>query len=418
MKSDSGLAKCLQSCNLMNATEAHLHPFTSGRRGAALRGDVWLGFTPAQSGGLVLDFHSRVEGMYGAITRQLLVGLMTAAGVEHGTLEVHDSGAYPFLLRARLESLLVRVTGQADLRLSPEASLGEPLTAPQRNRPRRSRLYLPGNESKYMLNAALHGADAVILDLEDSVAVSAKADARAVVRHALFHLDWKNCERMVRINQGALGLEDLAYLHDAPLHLVLVPKVESAAELRAVDVALGERAVLLMPIIESAKGVMHVMEIAAASPRIVALTLGLEDLTADLGVQKTSAGRETSWACSQVIFAAKALGLQAIDSVYGDIDDDAGLRASVQRAKAIGFEGKGCVHPRQIPIVHEEFAPSAAQVQRACAIAVAFEEAQKQGLGVVSLGSKMIDPPVVKRALKTVSAALEAGLLASDWRSE
>ena len=401
----------------MTSTAASTHPFTSGRRGEKLRGDVWFGFTPATSGGLVLDFHSRLEAMYGDVTRTLLLALLAEADVQHGKLEVHDSGAYPFLLRARLESLLVRVTANPSLRLSPEPALGGPMAATQRNRPRRSRLYLPGNESKYMLNAAVHGPDAVILDLEDSVAASAKEDARAVVRHALFHLDWQDCERMVRINQGAMGLEDLAYLADAPLHLLLIPKVESAAELQTIDAALGNRDVLLMPILESAKGIMNVMEIAAASPRTVALTLGLEDLTADLGVVKTSAGDETSWACSQVIFAAKAFGLQAIDSVYGNIADESGLRASVQAAKAMGFEGKGCVHPRQICVVHEEFAPTSAETQRACRIALAFEEAERQGLGVVSLGSKMIDPPVVKRALKTVADALEAGLLDSDWRT-
>ena len=370
----------------MTSTEAPIHPFTSGRRGEKLRGDVWFGFTPASSGGITLDFNSRLEGMYGDVTRELLLGLLGEAGIENGHLEVDDSGAYPFLLRARLESLLVQVTGDQGLRLSPEAPLGEPMSSPVRERARRSRLYLPGNESKYMLNAAVHKPDAVILDLEDSVAASAKVDARAVVRHALFHLDWQDCERMVRINQGALGLEDIEYLADAPLHLILVPKVETAAELQAIDAALGDRDVLLMPIIESALGIMNAMEIAAASPHTVALTLGLEDLTADLGVVKTTAGHETSWACSQVIFAAKAHGLQAIDSVYGNIGDEAGLRASVQEAKAIGFEGKGCVHPRQIRVVHEEFAPSAAQIERACKITKAFEEAEKLGLGVVYLG--------------------------------
>ena len=400
----------------MTSTEAPLHPFTSGWRGEKLRGDVWYGFTPAVSGGIELDFHSRLEGMYGDSTRELLLSLLAEAGIENGFLQVEDSGAYPFLLRARLESLLIRVTGNAALRLSPEPPLGNPMSAPRRERARRSRLYLPGNESKYMLNAAVHCPDAVILDLEDSVAPSAKQDARSVIRHALFHLDWQDCERMVRINQGALGLEDLAFLADAPLHLVLIPKVESAAEMQAIDAALGDRDVLLMPIIESAKGIMNAMEIAASSPRNVALTLGLEDLTADLGVVKTTAGHETAWASSQVIFAAKAHGLQAIDSVYGNIADEAGLRASVQEAKAIGFEGKGCVHPRQIRVIHEEFAPSAAQIDRACKIALAFEEAEKQGLGVVSLGSKMIDPPVVKRALKTVADAIDASLLATDWR--
>lgn len=387
----------------MTRTDAPAFPFTSGRRGEKVRGDVWMGFAPADSGRLQIDLQSRLEGMYGDSTRALLGQLMKEAGVAHGHLEVIDAGAYPFLFRARLEALLVRALAQPKLRLSPEAPLGPAMVPSAKDRTRRSRLYLPGNESKYMLNAAIHGPDAVILDLEDSVAPAAKEDARSLVRHALFHLDWGQSERMVRINQGPMGLEDLAFLEGAPLHLVLVPKVETAEELQAVDAALGDADVHLMPILETAKGVMNAMEIAAASPRTVALTLGLEDLTADLGVVKTTEGHETAWACSQVIHAAKAYRLQAIDSVHGNVGDEEGLRASVRHAKSIGFEGKGCVHPRQIKVVHEEFAPTKEQVERARRIAEAFRKAEEEGLGVVSLGSKMIDPPVVKRALRTVA---------------
>jgi citrate lyase subunit beta / citryl-CoA lyase len=390
--------------------------FHAGRRGDQVRGDVWMGFVPANSGGLQLDFHSKLESMYGERTRELLLGLCAEAGVEHGTLMVEDQGAYPFVLRARLESLLQQVLDDPDLRLPPEPALGDAMPPADRNRARRSRLYLPGNEAKYMVNAAIHSPDGVILDLEDSVAPAAKYDARAMVRHALHCLDFGDCERMVRINQGEMGLEDLAYLADAPFHLVLIPKVETAAEIQAVVEAAGDRDLLFMPIIESAKGVMNAMSIAEASEQIAALTLGLEDLTADLGVVKTASGEETQFACSRVIHAAKAANLQAIDSVYGDIGDVAGLRASVRAAKAMGFEGKGCVHPRQIRIVHQEFAPTDEQIERACRIARAFAEAEAKGLGVVSLGSKMIDPPVVKRALAVVQSAVQSGQLDENWR--
>jgi len=390
--------------------------FTSGRRGESERGDVWMGYTPASS--LQVDFQSRLAGMFGVRTEALLRELLQAAGIRSGHLQVEDSGAYPFLLRARLESLLVKATGNPSLRLPTEAPLAAcPPPRGERERSRRSRLYLPGNEAKYMLNAACHHPDGVILDLEDAVAPEAKEDARAVVRHALHHLDWGDCERMVRINQGAMGLEDLAYLAEAPVDLWLLPKIESAAEVQVVAAALRDREQLLMPIIESARGVLAAEAIATADLKVVALTLGLEDLTADLGVVKTAIGHETLWARSMVLYAAKAHGLQAIDSVYGDVGDEAGFRASLQEAKALGFEGKGCVHPRQVAIVHQELAPSSQEIERACAIVRAFEEAQAQGLAVVALGSKMIDPPVVKRAQKTVEQALQQDLLEVDWRS-
>ncbi|MBC8405499.1 MAG: citrate lyase ACP [Planctomycetes bacterium] len=391
--------------------------FHAGRRGDEIRGDVWMGFLPADSGGLQLDFTSKLESMYGQSTRDFLLTLCNEAGVEHGTLFVEDKGAYPFVLRARLESLLQQVLDDSGLRLHHEAPLGDGLPPVEPKRMRRSRLYLPGNEAKYMLNAALHEPDGIILDLEDSVAPAAKFDARAMVRHALHCLDFGDCERMVRINQGEMGMEDLAYLKDAPFHLVLIPKVETAEEVQALEPIVADRDLLFMPIIESAKGVLNADAIAKASPRIVALTLGLEDLTADLGVVKTPGGKETAFACSWVIHAAKANGLQAIDSVYGNIADEEGLRHSLREAKAKGFEGKGCVHPRQIRVVHEEFAPSAAEIERACKITRAFEEAEAKGLGVVSLGSKMIDPPVVKRALTVVSFAIRASLIEENWRT-
>ncbi len=381
--------------------------FEAGRRGEQVRGDLWVGFTPGKGAGVELELRSKLDSLYGQSTRALLHSLLEAGGVDAGRLEVEDRGAYPFLIRARMEALLRRVSGDPALCLEPEASLGPEMAAPQRQRPRRSRLYLPGNEAKYMLNAAVHQPDGVILDLEDSVAPVAKHDARSVVRHALHSLDWGGCERMVRINQGEAGFADLAALADAPFHLVLIPKVESGEELRALDEACGDRELLFMPILETARGIMNAMEIAAASPRNVALTLGLEDLTADLGVVKTRGGEETRWACSQVIYAAKAHGLQAIDSVYGDVGDEQGLRESLRLAKAMGFEGKGCVHPRQIRVVHEELRPSEAELARARKIVAAFEEAEAKGLGVVSLGSKMIDPPVVKRALKMVASVEE-----------
>jgi len=380
--------------------EGHF-PQQAGRRGERVRGDVWMGYAPGQQS-LDIQLTSKLEGMYGERTREFLAELCAETDLKTGILEVEDKGAYPFILRARLEALWRKVAENPHLQLAPEPPLEGAVRAsdPQRNRARRSRLYLPGNEAKYMLNAALYEPDAVILDLEDSVAPPSKEDARSLVRHALHFLPLGNCERMVRINQGSAGLEDLQALGDAPFEMVLIPKVEDPETIAEVAAAAPDR--LLMPIIESARGVLQAQALGGSHPQVAALTLGLEDLTADLGVAKTPQGSETHLARSWVVLAAKAHGLQAIDSVYGDIADEAGLRSSVQEAKAMGFEGKGCVHPRQIRTIHEEFAPSAEELEQAQKIVAAFEEAQKEGLGVVALGSKMIDPPVVQRALNLV----------------
>jgi len=298
-------------------------------------------------------------------------------------------------------------------------------TRTTRERFRRSRLYLPGNEPKHFLNASQHKPDAIILDLEDSVAPPAKDAARLLVRNALRAVDFGECERMVRINQGDRGLADLDAVVPQNVHVILIPKVETAEQVKAADaraekvrLAAGlESPCLLMPIIESALGCFNALAIATASPNIVALTIGLEDYTADLGAQRTPEGRESFWARQVVVNAARAAGVTPIDTVFSDFSDMEGLRQSVLEAKALGFEGKGCIHPRQVPVVHEAFAPSSEEVEKAKRIVLAFQDAERRGLGVVALGSKMVDPPVVKRALRTVLMAEALALLPKDWQS-
>ena len=164
-----------------------------------------------------------------------------------------------------------------------------------------------------------------------------------------------------------------------------------------------------MPILETGLGIENCFEIARASERVAALTIGLEDYTADLGVVKTRDGDESLWARSRLVNAAAAAGIQAIDSVYGNVGDEEGLRAWGSRSRALGFQGMGCVHPRQIPVVHDAYSPSEEEVDKALRIMKAFEDAEKQGLAVVSLGSRMIDPPVVERARRLVEQARKAG---------
>ena len=194
---------------------------------------------------------------------------------------------------------------------------------------RRSRLYLPGSEPKYFINAALHSPDAIILDLEDSVHQQEKDASRLLVRNALQAVDFGACERMVRINQLPLGLVDLAAIIAEQPDLILIPKTEYAEQVQAVDQAIAELKrrhnlscdFWLMPILESGLGIENAFTIASASPNVVALTIGLEDYTADLGVVKTVDGRESLYARGRMVNAAHAAGVQAIDSVFGDVGD-------------------------------------------------------------------------------------------------
>ena len=393
----------------------------AGRRGPDIRSDLWVELELRDSGGIELGVKSKVDFMYGAANRSLILDVLKALGVAHARVAVEDAGALPFVIAARFEAAVRRALPGKDAPewlLEPGPSFAQPSA---RDRWRRSRLYLPGNEPKFMLSARLHLPDAVILDLEDSVPPSDKDAALILVRNALRALDFGGCERMVRINQLPRGLDEVEPLVRAGANLLLIPKCEDDDEVEAVaeriDKAGGETDVWLMPIVETCRGMFKAHKIARASDRVVALTWGLEDYIADLGGTKTAAGFESLWARSQVVNAARAAGVQAIDTVFGDVDDLAALDQSCRAAKELGFEGKGCIHPRQVAVVNRSFTPAPDEVERAQRIVLAFRDAEARGLGAVAIGSKMIDAPVVRRALRTIELAIACGCLAADWEA-
>ena len=390
-------------------TQSRMQTAEAGRRGEDVRSDCWVKVTLTGSGGIEVALKSKVDSLYGESTRQLVRDELDALGVKNGKIEIEDGGALPFVILARVETAVRRLGLDMAEGYIPDFAPGTEYGT-ERDRFRRSRLYLPGNEAKFMLNAGLHKPDGIILDLEDSVAPPEKDAARLVVRNALRSINFHGAERMVRINQGERGLEDLEFVAPHNLHVVLIPKVEAPEQVKRVDRKIREllsarkidRPVYLMPIVESGLGALRAYEIASATDSIVALTIGLEDYTADIGAARTKKGRESFWARSQVVNAARAAGVQPIDTVFSDVADMEGLRDSVLEAKGLGFDGKGCIHPRQIAVIHEAFAPTEEELTKAKRTVEAFEDAERRGLGVVSLGSKMIDPPVVKRAQRIV----------------
>ncbi len=394
----------------------------AGRKGSDVRSDCWVSLELKNRGGIHIELRSKVDSMYGRSIRELVEKELSYFGISDAEIVVEDSGALPFTLTARIEAAiryaLPHTTKEflSDMRKCCRYGT-------QRDRFRRSRLYLPGNEPKFMINAGLHRPDGVILDLEDSVSPSEKEAAAILVRNALREVDFYNAERMVRINQLPKGLDDLKYIVPHNVHVILIPKCESAEQVQQVDEEVKRLSgkshqVLYMPILESALGIIKAYDIAVAAKNIVALTIGLEDYTADIGTQRTSEGKESQWARSMVVNAARAAGIQPIDTVFSDVVDMEGLKQSVLEARSLGFDGKGCIHPRQIQIIHEAFAPTEAEIDRAKRIVRVFEKAEAEGLSVVSLGNKMIDPPVVKRAQRTVRLAIALNRLDSDWREE
>jgi citrate lyase subunit beta / citryl-CoA lyase len=396
----------------------------TGNSGPKVRSDCEITLELNTGGGIVIDLISRVKTLYGASIIQLITEILEFFEVKDALVKINDSGALPFVIAARLEAAVKQLVN-TELEYLPEF-LSENEYSTTRGRFRFSRLYLPGNTPGLMINAGLHSADGIILDLEDSVAPEKKDEARLLVRNALRQINFCGAERMVRINQGEKGIEDLHFVIPHNVNLILIPKCENASYVKRVESEIRNikeshninNQVFLMPIIESALGIENSFDIARSSEDVVALAIGLEDYTADLGVPRTTGGMESLYARTRLVVAAKAAGIQPIDSVFSDVGDMEGLKQTVQISKSLGFEGMGCIHPRQIAVIKEGFAPDTIEVEKSKKIVVAYETAKLNGLGVVALGTKMIDPPVVARAQKTIDLAVQLGLLSSNWMNE
>jgi citrate lyase subunit beta / citryl-CoA lyase len=395
---------------------------TAGNKGEKIRSDCFVSLEITNEGGLIIDIKSKVGALYGKSNYALCLEILEFFEIKNAKLSLEDQGALPFVISARLEMAIRKLLPVDKSYISP--IIPENKYCTDKERFRFSRLYLPGNTPSMILNAGIHKPDGIILDLEDSVAPEKKEEARLLVRNALAAVNLYGAERMVRINQGALGLDDLRAVVPVNVNLVLVPKCESAAQLQVFDEEIQKikkdfglkNPVHLMPIIESALGIENAFEIAKSSPNVVAMAIGLEDYTADLGVRRTKEGQESLYARTRLVNACKAAGIQPIDSVFSDVADSKGLKENVANSKSIGFEGMGCIHPRQIRIIQDGFAPEAEEIEKAKKIVKAFGEARAKGLGVVALGTKMIDPPVVKRAEKIISLAILLGKLPKNWQ--
>ena len=395
---------------------------SAGPSGANVRSDCRVTLELRSSGGVEVELHSKVSPPDCDSIREQAAVELKRLGVEHAVVLIEDFDALPFVRSARIETAARKAGFKPPISRSVSDSKGRAQSP--RDRLRRSRLYVPGTEPKYFLNAVLHQPDAIILDLEDAVHPAEKDAARILVRNALAQLPFAApgtetacCERMVRINQFPLGMEDLDEVVPENPDVILIPKAETAEQIKAVESRIAEiqqgrgNIIWLMPIIESALGVENAFLLASASPKVCSLAIGLEDYTADLGVVKTESGTESIYARARIVNAARAAGVQASDSAYGNIGDREGLINWAVAARALGFDGMGCVHPSQVEPIHAAFAPSAQEIEKAQRIVDAFQVATENGSGVIALGSKMIDRPVVNRALKVLETARKLGLM-------
>ncbi|MDN5346890.1 MAG: citrate lyase subunit beta / citryl-CoA lyase [Clostridia bacterium] len=273
----------------------------------------------------------------------------------------------------------------------------------------RSLLFIPGNKEKILLKTSTVNADAVVWDLEDAVPLAEKALARQLIRQHLSDLASPAPLVYVRANAVTTGLvdEDLRYVVGPNLTGIMLPKVETADEVRYVarslvtlekESGMAGGSVKIIATLETALGVLRAYDIAAASDRVEALCLGAEDFTRDLGTSRSREGSELAYARGAIVLAAAAARVAAIDTVFSDLNDEEGLEKECHLVRGLGFGGKCAIHPRQLDIINRAFSPTEEEVAYARRVVAAFEEARAQNLGVILVDGRMVDKPVVERA--------------------
>jgi citrate lyase subunit beta/citryl-CoA lyase len=290
---------------------------------------------------------------------------------------------------------------------------------------RRSMLFVPGNSPAMLLNADIHGADALIFDLEDAVTPAEKDAARVLVRNAVQALGYGGCEIIIRINplDSVCIKQDIEAMVPLRPALLMPTKVASAEEVEQISamVAAAEIAhgmapgsVGLIPLLETASGIEHAYEIARSDTRVKAIFLGAEDLTGDLQAIRSKQGDEILYARGRVVIAARAAGIDAYDTPFTDVNDEEGLEKDARFARSMGFTGKAVISPRHVAAVNAVFSPSQEEIAYARQVMAAIREGERLGKGAVSLNGKMVDKPIVDRAGRVLDTARALGLVGLD----
>ena len=290
---------------------------------------------------------------------------------------------------------------------------------------RRTMLFVPGNNPGMLLNADVYGADSLILDLEDAVAPGEKDAARVLVRGALSAYDYEGTEIIIRINPPDSGYtrDDIRAMVPLKPAMLMPTKVAGPEDIKAVSAMMAEAeresgieegTIGLLPLIETAVGVENAYRIATADPRVKAIFLGAEDLSSDLQAVRSKENTEIIYARGRMVMAARAAGVEVYDTPFTDTDDEEGLRLDAEHARALGFTGKAVISPRHVDAVNIAFTPSEQEIIYAREVMDAIEEGKRQGRGAVSLRGKMIDKPIVDRALRVLHTARMLGLGGTD----
>ncbi|GDX05942.1 aldolase/citrate lyase family protein [Buttiauxella selenatireducens] len=295
------------------------------------------------------------------------------------------------------------------------------MTPEQKNRTRRSMLFVPGANAAMVSNAFIYQADALMFDLEDSVILREKDAARRLVYHALQHPLYQDVETIVRVNplDSEYGVADLEAVVRGGANIVRLPKTDTAqdvidieSEIVRIEAECGRErgSTGLLAAIESPMGITQAVAIAHSSSRLIGIALGAEDYVRNLRTERSPEGTELLFARCSILQAARSAGIQAFDTVYSDANNEAGFLHETAHIKQLGFDGKSLINPRQIELLHNLYAPTQKEVDHANAVVEAAEASAREGRGVVSLNGKMVDSPVIERARLVLSRAALSGI--------
>lgn len=431
--------------------------------------DILVTVEPIASG-IEVELTSKVYAQYGKHMEALIRETIKKAGYDGVKVTAQDQGAWDYTIKARVLAALQRAsqpddsthsagdtqtvekidTVYVDHVLTQKRSLPKDelqagalqdgalqdvalqdeseLTAKAKERLSRSMMFVPGNTPKMLNSADIYGADSLMFDIEDSIYINEKDSARLLVAEMLKHMKFHS-ETVVRINhptQTPYGLDDLDVIVRAKPNLIRLPKTEDVSEvelvarkIESVEKAMGWPAgtINIIVAIESVKGLYNVRDICHA-PRVVGIALGAEDYRADLRTGKSKPAVELTLARQTILLAAREAGIRCIDTVFSDVKDKEGFLEEVQYIKSLGFDGKSCIHPSQIELVHSVFTPSAADIEYSVRVLNAYDESVKHNKGVLAVDGKMIDRPIVIRAERTVDKARAAGIKVVLQRDE
>lgn len=266
----------------------------------------------------------------------------------------------------------------------------------------KSMLFMPGNNPGMLFSSSILGADAVIIDLEDAVSAGEKDAARILVREYLSNFEKSSTDVLVRVNptDTPYFYDDMEMLVNMEIDSIMLPKA-SVESVKEIDKFLTEKNSDLdvFALIETAMGVEDSLNILSASDRIIGVLLGAEDLTLDLGAERTKASEEIRYSRQKIVAVSKALDIQAIDTPFTDTDDMEGLKKDAEFAKAMGMTGKAAISPRHVLTINDVFSPTEAEVEHAVRVCEGAIDAKEKGLGAWSLDGKMVDAPIIKRAV-------------------